>query len=274
MSENATIAMLFISIAVLIATIVLTARISSRRKKNALESKLHSASIRPFQAFVLGFYLSAFFITLPHWFSFNGGLNPFTKAYSSIVLTFHMVFRLSALNEDFANVIAQTISNPVLNSIYYCYSASVFLTAPLLAMGIILSFFKGLHAVVLYYVRHLNRNIVVMSELNERSLALAKNILKEESDSKGKKSVIVFAGITDNTDATLLECAENIGAICMKKDITLIGLKRINKNISRTLYLIADNEDDNLRKGLEMINLCKEAYNEKKTRILDRKSVV
>ncbi|MBQ7713076.1 MAG: hypothetical protein IJT69_04595 [Clostridia bacterium] len=261
MSEAGILALLFISIAILIATITLTIIVLKRRKKLALDRRLLPSSIKPFTLFIIGFYLAAFCILLPHWLGRDPEMRgSFTDIYSAIVLTFHMVFRLSALNEEFANVIASTINNSFLNALYYCYSATIFLTAPLLAMGVILSFFKGVRATYKYYIQNCGKNIVVFSELNERSLALAQNIFEEEaraSDKKLKRSVFVFTGVSKDADQALVERAENIGAVCTKKDVTTFGLKPWEKSIIRKIYLIADDEDTNLRKGLEIINICK-----------------
>lgn len=263
MSEKFTIAMLILSFLILMGTIAGVAVLSKKRRKTALENSSKNIAIKPFQLFVLGFYAAAFFILLPHWVGKNiemGIEDVVARIYSSIWLTFHMVFRLSALNEEFANTIAQVISNPTVNSIYYCYSATIFVAAPLMAMSVILSFIKGVRSLFRYYVVNAGKNIVVFSELNEQSLVLAKDILRhdKDDDKKSRRSVVVFTGVTKKIDSVLLESAENLGAVCFRKDITLIRLKAHNKKLTRKLYFISENEEKNLNKGLTVLKTCLE----------------
>ena len=274
MSENFTIAMLILSFLILMGTIAGVAVLSKKRRKTALENSSKNIAIKPFQLFVLGFYAAAFFILLPHWVGKNiemGIEDVVARIYSSIWLTFHMVFRLSALNEEFANTIAQVISNPTVNSIYYCYSATIFVAAPLMAMSVILSFIKGVRSLFRYYVVNAGKNIVVFSELNEQSLVLAKDILRhdKDDDKKGRRSVVVFTGVTKKVDSALIEGAENLGAVCFRKDITLIRLKTHNKKLTRKLYFISENEEKNLNKGLTVLKTCVEttAFNQETTKI-------
>lgn len=271
MSEIGIIILLFISIGILIGTSFLTGWLLSKKRKAVRQKSPEVNSKTPFRAFVIGFYIAAFFLILPCWFNQSPGP-------SSFFLTLHKLFRLSVLNEEFplriqneaSLSIVQSISNPFLSKLFYSYSSLIFLIAPILATGFILSFFKGFFAIVKYYfMKPLWRDIVVFSELNEQSLELACNLIDqkecvqngEQGRSKKKKLVLVFTGVSEKTDPTLLNQAENLGAICSSRDVTLFGMKRHVKNITRKIYLISDNEDENLRKGLFLINAFKQIPN-------------
>lgn len=90
------------------------------------------------------------------------------------------------------------------------------------------------------------------SELNERSLALAKSILEKENDCP---PVIVFTDVYANkvqeSTTELLAEAKRIGAICLRDDITHIQKSGFGE---RKYFLIDDNEIKNLQTLTNLTN--------------------
>lgn len=81
------------------------------------------------------------------------------------------------------------------------------------------------------------------SKLNERSLALAKDI--EAQSKRLGRPVIVFADVYDDEDdeavSELIGEAKKLGCICLKTDISSLPVKRL----CRVTYLLIDNDEVN-----------------------------
>ncbi|MGN1103983.1 MAG: hypothetical protein ACI4QI_03825 [Candidatus Coproplasma sp.] len=217
----------------------------------------NSFILTSFQIFLVGFFISAVVIFFPiyyhDYFSDNAD---FLKFIKSLLLSIHNTMRLFILDGDFE--IIQTTVNSVtvsegLAKAYSLYSAILFVVAPVLTAGIVLSFFKNVSASVKYALSP-KADIYVMSELNERSIALAEDILTNP-EIKGRR-VVLFAGVFEREEEEhldLVEQAKRLGAICFRKDVTEIGLKPRSKGIKRKIYFVGDDEDINLKQALSMI---------------------
>ena len=100
------------------------------------------------------------------------------------------------------------------------------------------------------------RETHAFSELNERTLALAKSIVKEwlegkeqETRKKTKRPLIVFADIIDKNEEAhldLVDGAKEMGAILFRRDLTSIRWRWFIKR-RITFYFISDDEAEKLR---------------------------
>ncbi len=224
------------------------------RKNKELGGKRRVFS--PFQVFVLCFFLATVAILFPvyyaDYFKAEAG---FLKVVKSLLLSMQNVLRLITLDGDFDNIrdflLDPSRINPVLGETYSIYSAILFIAAPILTAGFLLSFFRNASSMLRYSLRPC-RELYVMSELNERSLALAKNILGE---GKGGR-IVVFTDVFEKGEEQTYEriyTARQMGAICVKKDVVDLGLKYARK-CTRKVYLIGDDEDENVKQALKLIN--------------------
>lgn len=211
--------------------------------------------LTPFQVFLLCFFFATVTIFCPiYYIDYLAAETGFFKVIKAFLLSVQNVLRLITLNGDFDNVrdflSDGTRINGTLASAYSVYAAFMILAAPLLTAGFVLSFFRDASAMLRYSLRPC-RELYVMSELNERSLALAKNILEP----KRRGRVIVFADVFEKNekDHELIFSARRLGAICVKKDVTDIGLKYARR-CKRKIYLIGEDEDENLEQALKLIN--------------------
>ena len=96
----------------------------------------------------------------------------------------------------------------------------LFVLAPILTFGFVLSFFKNISAYK-RYITHYNSDVFIFSELNEKSLALAKSLHKND----GKNRFFVFTDVFEKEEEQsyeLVEKAKELGAVCFKKDIVFI----------------------------------------------------
>ena len=218
-------------------------------------------ALTPFQIFLAGFFISALIIFFPIYYHcyFNSD-SQVLRIIKSVLLSIHNTMRLFILDGDF-EIIKTTINSTTvsvgLDKAYSVYAAILFVVAPVLTAGFVLSFFKNVSATVKYHLSP-KSDIYVMSELNERSIVLAEDILTNP-DVKGRK-LVVFTGVFEKEDeenSELIEQAKHLGAICFKKDVTEISLKPKARGIKRKIYFVGDNEDQNVKQALTMIPTCR-----------------
>lgn len=88
----------------------------------------------------------------------------------------------------------------------------------------------------------------IMSELNDKSIALAKSIYDRQ-----KSVVIVFTDVfeqNEEDDYELLMQARDINAICLKKDISHLDFT--NKKGDVEIFLIGNDESENVSKAVRI----------------------
>ncbi len=137
-------------------------------------------------------------------------------------------------------------------------AAALFVTAPILTVDYVLSFFKNISSYRKLWWRFF-RDLYVFSELNERSLALAQSIVK-----KDKKNVIVFADVFDKNEERsfeLMDEAWKMGAICFKKDIVSINFKFHSKESKLSFFAIGMDDIENVNQSFGVIEHYKERKN-------------
>ncbi len=244
-----------ISLLLIILSIVLgTLLHRSELKSTGLEGRRRI--LTSFQIFLLCFFFAAVSIFFPvYYIDYLAAETGFLRIVKAFLLSVQNVLRLITLNGEFNNIrdfLADfSRVNAVLGECYSIYAAIIFLAAPLLTAGFVLSFFRNTSAMLRYSLRPC-RELYVMSELNERSLALAKNILGE-----GKRGrIVIFADVFEDNEERnyeLVFMARRMGAICVKKDVTDLGLKYARR-CRRKVYLIGANEDENIGQALKLIH--------------------
>lgn len=156
-----------------------------------------------------------------------------------------------------------------LSYLYLVYLACVYVVAPMFTLGFILSFFRDISS-TFRYVSSRGADLYLFSELNERSLALAEDVIKSRregiKETKGvdkrkyrelkRKRLIVFTDVFLRNEERIVELiasAKRLGAVCLKKDVTEIGYD-LKKSRVQKIYLIGDDEDENIQQALTLIN--------------------
>lgn len=145
-----------------------------------------------------------------------------------------------------------------LNIIYQVWAASLFIIAPAFTVGFVLSLFKNISAYLKYLFFYF-KDVYIFSELNDKSLALASDILENN-----KKAGIVFTDVFEDGEEKsyeLIENAKKLGAICFKKDILVIDFKKHSSQKAISFFAIGSNETENLNHSLKLI----EVYRDRKS---------
>lgn len=169
----------------------------------------------------------------------------------AFLLSIFNTMQVFAVGCDFEIVTSGMSSCPAwLNAEYQAWTSVLFVLAPAFTFGFVLSLFNNLSAHLKLFCSYF-KDLYVFSELNEKSLTLARDI-KEHN----KKVAIVFTDVFEDNEEKiyeLLEEAKKIGAICFKKDILLIDFKKRSPKSSISFFAIGEKETENLNQSLKLI---------------------
>lgn len=213
--------------------------------------------LNPVNMLVISTFISSVVMFFPIYNEiFSEDLFHYSKV---LLLSIHNSIRLFIGDGEFA-VILEYLGNvdEWIATIFSVYAAIVFVVAPILTFGVVLSFFRNMSAYRKYFLGFF-RNTYVFSELNEKSLALAESIKKN-----GKHRLLIFTDVFDNNEEAsyeLIEKAREIGAICFKKDIQNINFKFHHKRSEHSFFTIGENESENINQSLKLITEYKNRDN-------------
>lgn len=212
------------------------------------------------RALILGTWASASVMFYPLYLKELEGTVGVAEYIKAGLVSIQHSIRLFAFDGDYMDIVDMAEGlEPEIQTLYTLLGAILYLAAPILTVGLILSFFKNLTSYV-HYVFSFWKHTHVFSELNEKSLALAKSIddannKKGQGDKKKyriwKKALIVFTDVTlkdDEKNLELLEEAKEIGAILFTKDLESIRYRNRHLSVRKVdFYLISDDEEEKIR---------------------------
>ena len=238
-----------LAITVFVGVLILGSIISKRSTNN-------KTYIKPFWIFAIGVFISAVIVYYPTYYLnyFSGNDGNFEVVVKSLALSIHNAMRLFVLDGEF-DALRDTVlfvnANTVISTIYSLFGAILYVVAPVMTAGIVLTFVKNANAYVKYY-SSLKKDIYYFTELNEKSITLAENV----HSLYGKKVVKVFLNVDLSDEYNdLLVRARNIEAICFNgKEITELSLRKTSKSAIRKVYFIAENQNKNVEQALFLIN--------------------
>jgi len=167
----------------------------------------------------------------------------YTNAYTRLLASFFYAIKCAGMGQDL-DILSTIDMNGIAGYFYFIFINILFIIMPILTVGFILSFLEDVFVKIrLSLVK--NKEIHIFSEVNEKSILLAKRL-------QNKKNIqVVFTNVADKSKI-------NIKSINMKEKITNIKLK--NK-LKIEFYVISSNEDENLNVTLELIKKYKEKEN-------------
>lgn len=174
----------------------------------------------------------------------------------TILISIHNMIRLFIVDGEFEFVTSSLAGVPTIIYKSYTLMLSVlFVLAPVLTFGFVLSFFKNVSAYK-RYVTHYNSDVYIFSELNEKSLALAKSL----HDNDPRKRLFVFTDVFEKEEEQsyeLVEKVKELGAICFKKDIITIDFSFHSSKSALNFFAIGENQSENISQALKIIDKLK-----------------
>lgn len=221
----------------------------------------HKTIVSWFHALAVGVFVSAVVLLYPAVCGHLGG-GTWRELLTAAVVSIQKTLQLFTIDADF-DLIQATVEggDSAVHTVYYIYGSLLHVVAPILTAGIVLSFFKNAKAYLRYYIFSVPSHLYVISELNERSIALAENILKTAKKEK-QRAIVVFSDVfeqkEDETNYELITRARGLGCVLFAKDITQIRLRPILRAlVTRKIYFMSENEDENVRQALAIISNCR-----------------
>ena len=213
----------------------------------------------PFRLFYAAVLISVFICILPVYTvtdEFPG------HVWDGVLFTLHHTLQVFTLDAD-RNAILEAIANAPhwITGLYSGYMSLIFVAGPLLTVTFLISFIRNASA----YFRtasHYFSDTYVFSDLNERSLALARDIRKQHPN-----VLIVFTDVYSDGDEISTERIEEtreIKACCFKKDIQTLDLSRKPERTKLFFFIMGKDESENITQSLTLI----ERYRERKNSIL------
>ena len=170
------------------------------------------------------------------------------------LLSVHNMIRLFVVDGEFGFIADNMGGIPEwMVPCYNLFFAVLFIFAPLLTFGAVLSFFSNVSAGRRYFFNR-NKSLCIFSELNERSVILAESLLEAD-----KKRFLIFTDVSDEEGEAVNELksrAKNMGAVCFKTDIAELYYFKSRKN-KLEMFVIGDDESENIKHGLKLIEKYK-----------------
>ncbi len=205
------------------------------------------------QIILVGVVASSIVLFIPIYFNVfkTSGCNVF----ETIFIAIHNMIRLFVVDGDFEFITANVTELPdEIAKGYTVLFSILFVMAPILTFGFVLSFFKNLSA-YRRYIMYLNKDVYIFSELNDKSIALAKSLYEN-----GTSNCLIFADVRDD-NSELFEKAEKLGAIKFKKDILSVYFSIHSPKKELNFFAISDDENKNTSVALRLIEKFKSCAN-------------
>lgn len=229
-------------------------------KSKTKNKKRNLRAFNPINFLIVGVFLAGLFIFIPVYYDFFAETeSSITRVIKTFLLSVHNTIRLFIIDSDF-EMIRESTSNLTgfIYHVYPVYTALIFVTAPLLTFGFILSFFKNVISYLKYVVAY-RKDVYVFSYLNDYSVALATDIAKNH-----KRALIVFTDIykfDDDKEHKLFEQINAIGAISFKKDITHVNWGFHSKKSEIYFFILNEVEGENIKIFSQLNELYKTREN-------------
>lgn len=223
-----------LAFAIVYAIVALATRYRAEKPKN------------PMNALTVGTFVAGFFLHFPMYAEMFG-----KDILRSILITLHNVICLFVIDADYFFVIDNISAAPAWTQpVYEVFGAVLYVLAPILTFGFILSLFKNLSAHLKYYASFF-KDAYYFSELNERSLTLAADIKRNNPH-----ATIVFCDVFEQNEESsfeLIERAKELGAIRFKQDILAINFAFHSKKAEKYFFTMSENESENLDQSLKLL---------------------
>lgn len=203
--------------------------------------------LRRGHCFIVGVFLSSAVLFLP---IYRDAFALEAVNLKTILLSIHNAIRLFVVDADFETItnFVQTLDG-VYAKAYEITFAILFVLAPALTATFLLSFLGDFTSYARLFFS-LHKEVYAFSDLNEMSLALAKDVVRNK-----KRVLIVFTDVLTNSDESndLTEKASELGAVLFKKSIAHVHFNVHLKIRPIAFFAISVKEDENVSHSHELI---------------------
>lgn len=214
-------------------------------------------TLTPFHLLFAGVFLSVFVCMLPIYGKLLEGTT--NHALKTVAFSLHNTLQVFTIDVD-REIISDAAVCPVawLTAYYSAFLSVAFVAAPIFTFGFVLSLFRNVSANVRYLLRYFS-DVYVFSELNAKSLALGADVRRNH-----RRALIVYANVSGNDGEAASEQTERaraLRAILFKKDVLSVSLKAHGRRTQMILFAIGEDEAENVRQSLKLIERLRERDN-------------
>ncbi len=199
------------------------------------------------QIYTIGLFFSVVSLFIPIYYT----AYDFGDKYAIIrpfLLSVHSSLRIFILDGDYTFIKNSLNGQPeLLRVLYSFYCVLLYVIAPIMTFTNVLFLFRDIVEEIRFWY-HKHKKIYVMSELNQKSVALAKSIRDMD-----RKAIIVFTDVfsqNEEDDYELLTQVRDIKGICLKRDVTHLNI--INKKGNVEIFLIGEDESENVSQAVKI----------------------
>lgn len=219
--------------------------------------------LTPMNVLFAGVLIASTILYLPIYSSWQGGDTLQTQGtdplqnVNSLLLSLYSAICCFVVNGDYSIIFEYVKSDP-LAPFYISLTLVLMVLAPVMTFGFVISFFKNLSAYAGFLCCYF-KDVYVFTDLNERSLALARDLKQ-----KHPKIGIIFTDIFCANDDEIFELqqgAKNLGAISFRKDVAAINFRLHSQKYQLWFFSISDDESNNLSHALQLAELYKDVPN-------------
>lgn len=249
---------LFISTFILVLTFVCSLIVGKHYKSKKW--------LTPIRCLSLGSFLSACFVYAPIFckqFMFD---QPFAQFFETVLLSIQYSLRLFVVDSDIDLILGISRGQPPWIRYWFVLLwGALSIIAPMLTFAFVLSFFKSFNARIRLLFSY-NCHLLVFSELNEKSIALAKNWCNDLDNQENHTDSLrfVFCDVFEKNEEKsfeLINQANEINAICFKTDILSVKFRHHSKKKKMEFFIIGEDESENIKQSLEIIKVYKQVDN-------------
>lgn len=210
-----------------------------------------------FKIVVAGAFVAAFFMFLPIHGDYSG--TDVLGNWRTFALSLFNSMQIFTLGCEF-NLVKESLQYcpEELKTGYQAWAATIFVIAPIFTFSFVLSMLKNIKASLKYFFVFF-KDVYIFSELNDKSLVLAKDI-----KAKKPKAAIVFTDVFEDGKEGLNELAseaKKIKAIFFENDILVVDFNKHSGKKSLFFFAISNNETNNLNVSLKLIENYRDREN-------------
>jgi hypothetical protein len=239
------------SATIVFAAGLVVALLLSRRKKRLY-------IVRPLHAILVATFISLVILFFPVYF--DGFAETSYQAIQAFFLSIYGALTAFVVNANIDDIRAAVSElDTGVRAIYVSFASALCIFSPVLIFSLALSMIKSASAHGSYFLGR-KKDAYLFSSLSERSLALADSTRAyyAKHPDKGKKPLIVFAGVIDEKSVSTFELAEEArrsGAVLFKRSVSFIPLQRLwrSKHAETVFILIGADREENNTQALELL---------------------
>ena len=170
----------------------------------------------------------------------------YENVFTRVMASFIYALKCAGLGQNL-QILSRIDLSETNGMLYFILLNSLFIMMPVITGSFILTFVENIITKISFTLLR-NKELHIFSEVNTKTLLLAKRLQKE------KNAKIIFTDVDDKNKI-------NINSINMTGKITDIKFGKNRKKLN--FYMMAENEDDNLTKTLELLKIYKDRPNTK-----------